>query len=444
MTTRNGNMTGVKKLYGLPTLAACLTAFVAWAVYRSLHFPGEQALIWRVPLDLDIYRMAGQDLVAGGLLYDAPYIWELPFTYPPFAGVVFETLAHTSNNLLIALWQGGTMLALLAVVLLVLHNRGVKLTPLTAYVAVMATASFIALEPIHGTLFYGQINVFLMLLVSLDLIPRRRRLPGIGIGLAAGLKLTPAFLGLVLLFQKRWWAALGSVLTFAATVAVGFWLIPDAKDFWTNAMFNSSRIGDRSNGGSLDALSLMSRLYGTESRGIWLIVVAVVVALTCWAVWVAVRRDNSAAALTFTGISACVISPFSWYHHFVWVTPLAILILVATNQFCGRLLERPLGARVGGQLAGLASFVLTAALMIPWVAGQVWYAGSFRNLNDWLTLQPWATLLYSGAGVLYMLVYAIYGTVRPAVRRSTAPSAPDAVVDSMVDPMVDPVADEQP
>ncbi len=411
----------MKKLYGLPTLAAGLTALAAWAFYRTAHFDGMHALHWRVPLDLRIYEMSGADLAAGGDLYDAPYIDDLPFTYPPFAGFLFRGLAGLSDAALIAAWQGGTALALAAVVLLVLHNRGVRLGFGTWYVAVAYAACCFGLQPVHGTFFFGQINILLMFLVSLDLLPRRWRLPGIGVGLAAGLKLTPAFMGLVLLFQRRWAAAAGAVATFAATVAVGFAVIPDAKVFWTDAMFNSSRVGDHSNPGAQALRSLLIRVFGTDSTGVWLAAVGVVFAITCAAIWVAVRRDNAAAAMAFAGLSSCLVSPFAWYHHFVWVVPLGAVIMVGVNQRLGALWCRHGSGGTAGaggfwrsQAAGLASLLITAAALLPWVSSPLWYDASYRGIGEATGLGEAAQLLYAGAAVVYMAAYACFGAWQEA------------------------------
>src|SRR5699024_9456111 len=160
------------------------------------------------------YAAAGTDVASGGLLYDAAYVGKLPFTYPPFAGTVFMALSYLSENWLIIVWQGSTILALFTVFRLVFRERGYGYRLSNWVLSRLVTTRSIAILLFHGTLFFGQINVFVLLLVALDFSPRKR-LPGIDVGLAAGLKVTPAFLGLVLLFQRRWWAAGISALTFA-------------------------------------------------------------------------------------------------------------------------------------------------------------------------------------------------------------------------------------
>ena len=391
----------MKKINGLPTLAVGLTALVAFVLYRVFTYEGNTPLVWRVPIDLDIYTLACKDLRDGGLLYDAAYIGELPFTYPPFAGVLFKWLSLLSDNWLIGVWQIGTGVALFAVILLVLSNRSYKLTPLTVYVAFLLTLGTTAIEPVMGTLFFGQINVFLMLLCALDLLPRRWRLPGVGIGLAAGIKLTPAYMGLVLLFQRRWWAVVGCLATFIATVLVGYWIIPDANDFWTNAVFNSSRIGDHVNPGAMGLRSVLERHFGLAGGVGWLLAVFVTFCLTLAANLVATRRGNQALVFAFTGVSSCMVSPFAWFHHFVWVVPLAVVILLGANQW--------LGERLPGWVAALGSMVALCVCVMPWISAAFWFDASYHNLDDWASPQPLMSLIFPFAGGVYMFIYAVSG-----------------------------------
>ena len=51
------------------------------------------------------------------------------------------------------------------------------------------------LEPVQKTLLFGQLNLLLLAVIMADLAaPQRRRWQGAGIGIAAGIKLTPLIL----------------------------------------------------------------------------------------------------------------------------------------------------------------------------------------------------------------------------------------------------------
>ena len=369
----------MKKLYGLPTVVTLLAALIGVIVYRFSIYDGNSAFVWRVPLDLKIYWLAGGEVAQGANLYDNAYIGDLPFTYPPFSGTLFTWLSSLADDPLILLWQGGTALALFTVIMLVLRERGLKLSPAMWLLGILLLCCTPANEPVHGTLFFGQINIFLMLLVALDLLPRKRALPGIGIGLAAGMKLTPAYMGLVLLFQKRWWQAIIAILTFAVTVAIGFVTIPDAAEFWTDAIFKSSRVGEHTNPGAQSIRSVMVRAWGIDGGWVWLAAVVVVFILTCLALRTAMKHRNNSAALALAGISSCLVSPFSWYHHWVWTVPLAVVVLVSVNQALGRRLHGFLGA----QFAGFVSVLAMCAVTMPFISAPVWLSAASRSLNHW-------------------------------------------------------------
>ena len=401
----------MKKTWGATSLALALAAFSAWAVFRILHYKGHHALVWRVPLDLYIYAAAGTDVASGGQLYDAAYVGKLPFTYPPFAGTVFMALSYLSENWLIIVWQGGTILALFTVFLLVFRERGYGYRLSNWVLSGLLTTASIAIVPFHGTLFFGQINVFLMLLVTLDFLPRKR-LPGIGIGIAAGLKLTPAFLGLVLLFQRRWWAAGISALTFAFTVGIGYFTIPDAKYFWERAIFDSSRVGNHNNPGAQSVRSVLEREFHIEGGPWWVLAVVVIFVLTCIAVYLACKRRNATVAMALTGISSCLISPFSWYHHWVWVLPLLLALMLSVNQWLGQRLPGVIGA----QVAGLASFVVMLVFALPFVDKATWTGTAYQHLDDINTL---GALAFTGTGVLFVAGYALTGLIAPSAYSSS-------------------------
>ena len=62
----------MKKLQGVPTICAVLALGIAVMVYKFSQYDGPHSFTYILPFDLSIYRMAGEDLNAGGLLYDAP------------------------------------------------------------------------------------------------------------------------------------------------------------------------------------------------------------------------------------------------------------------------------------------------------------------------------------------------------------------------------------
>src|SRR5699024_5430797 len=175
----------------------------------------------------------------------------------------------------------------------------------------------------------------------------------------------------------RWWAAGISIVTFLATVGVGYWLIPDAHDFWMRAIFDSSRVGDHENPGAQSIRSVLEREFSIEGGIWWIAAVLVVFVLTCIAVYVAARRHNATVAMALTGISSCLVSPFSWYHHWVWILPLFLAILLSVNNWiCQRL-----HGWFGAQVAGFASLLVMFFAALSFVSYIEWTAMSYRFLD---------------------------------------------------------------
>ena len=90
-----------------------------------------------------------------------------------------------------------------------------------------ALPAALLLEPIRSTLTYGQINALLMALVAFDCLTRAPRWPrGIGVGIAAAVKLTPAVFLLFFLLRRDLRSAARAGLSFAACTGAGFALAP--------------------------------------------------------------------------------------------------------------------------------------------------------------------------------------------------------------------------
>lgn len=285
-----------------------LILLLAFAVWRYIDTGLPNAFTADFPSDLKVYLLGGQKVAADQPLYESDLLPGLPFTYPPFAGVVFSWF--TESTALGIAWKILSVLVLLLVV-----------RASTSKHAVLLTAVFVlCLSPVQGTLYFGQINLLLVGLVCLDFLPRNK-LPGIGVGLAAGLKLTPAFFVLLLVQQRRWGAVFIAALTFLCTVATGFSEVVDAKSFWTDAMFATTRIGTDDNPGAQSIRQVLARA-GVDSPVLWLALVAAVTALALFAS----RRAPAPLAISFIGMTSCLVSPFSWYHHWVWVVPMLVWV----------------------------------------------------------------------------------------------------------------------
>ena len=201
---------------------------------------------------------------------------------------------------------------------------GRELDPSTTALLV---AVVLALDPVRTTFYLGQINVVLLALVLADLTGRPgSRLRGVGVGVAAALKLTPLLFVAYLLLTGRRRAAATAVATFAAAVGLGFLLDPaDSAVYWLPGTFAAADRISPVAGLSNHALAGLLARAGTPQAAA--LVAMAVLAVAGLAVAVrAHRRGDELLALTLCGLLAAADAPFAWSHHFVWFAPLVVLL----------------------------------------------------------------------------------------------------------------------
>jgi len=185
-------------------------------------------------LDLDVYRTGARVLLHGGDLYGRlPRLGGghvLPFTYPPFAALAFIPLAlagySTASWLLTAVTIASVAVTLWCFAASTAAGTGTRMRRLLPW----ALPAALLLEPVRSTLTYGQINALLMALVTVDCLTRAPRWPrGIGVGIAAALKLTPGVFVLFFLLRRDLRSAARAGLSFALCTSAGFALAPTTR-----------------------------------------------------------------------------------------------------------------------------------------------------------------------------------------------------------------------
>jgi alpha-1,2-mannosyltransferase len=285
--------------------------------------------------DLTVYRGAARLVLGGGSLYHAP-IWQwAPFTYPPFAAVVFTPLALLPLAVDEALVSIFGVVALFAVLALALRlpmagrEEAAQMQRWRPILVPVAVAAGLWLEPVTATLGYGQINLLIALLIVGDLSRRdAARSKGALIGLAAGLKLTPLIFVPYLLFTRRRRAASVALGTFASTVALTYALLPGAsQQFWGGALFlDSRRVGGCCIPANQSLRGLILRLDPSFGNGRVLAIAAVVGILGIALAVLAGRRGDEAMGFSLCAITGLLVSPVSWTHHWTLAVPALLLL----------------------------------------------------------------------------------------------------------------------
>ena len=311
------------------------------SVFMVLRFPDERTPWWGISgnlLDINVYRWGGHAILNQIPLYEGllsgddsgRYYAPMPFTYPPFSGLLFTPLTQVTPRLMEAGWTALTLGLLYLAIRMCFRALGYRDDRVTVQVSLSLAVISLSLEPVRTTLWLGQINILLLVLVLADHLAWRsgRRWAGIGSGLAAGIKLTPAFFWVYWLITGRWRMTVVSGLTFLGTVALGFVLIPrDAVRYWSGTLFDSQRIGQDSLVANQSLRGTIARLAGLDMAPTWawLIGAAVVAAAGLGVALLAHRAGHRLLGLTLAGMTMTMVSPFTWGHHWVWLVPLLVL-----------------------------------------------------------------------------------------------------------------------
>ncbi|AOR36140.1 hypothetical protein BFF78_38350 [Streptomyces fodineus] len=275
----------------------------------------------------------------GGRIYD----YQVPgtaygFTYPPFAALAMLPLAPLDRHSAIAASLLANLAALAAILRIL---AGPDWRRHGWYRWSLCLCLLALFEPLRDTFSFGQVNLVLLALVLGDswlLATGRARWAGAGIGLAAAVKLTPAlFIGLLLLAGRRRAAALATAVAAAAT-ALAAWADPAASRFyWTEALWDTSRVGRLGYVSNQSLQGVLARL-GETDRPLWATAVLLTLCVWAWRTRGAVKAGDWTAAFALTGAAACLVSPITWVHHLVWLLPsFAVLLRAGHPRIAGAL-----------------------------------------------------------------------------------------------------------
>lgn len=386
------------------TATAFALALVAQAVYtRDPHW----GVRWMA--DLWVYVASGQAVRDGVSLYDvvimSPLYGPMPYLYPPLTAVLFFVpLTFLPFGAAALVWNTATLVALGAVVWLTLGIAGVRGTRARVVLTVVGLALVSCLLPTRIHLIFGQINAFLVLLVLLDFRRGAGRWRGVGIGVAAALKVTPLIFVLYLLVTGQWKAARNAVLAFLGTVGVGFAVAPaDSLEYWGGLVLHSSRAGAVFSTPNQSLAAAMARVLRSEVFAVWWLAVLVAVGVLGLAVARYAHRRGSDflgfCAATLTGL---LVSPVSWEHHWVYVVPLLVWLAVRAHR------RRSVGLAA---VTTLLAAVFT--LRVFWWVGVEEFPAEPMDLTVW---QQLAASMMPVAGLLLLLLGPLW------VRREFHPS----------------------
>jgi alpha-1,2-mannosyltransferase len=383
--------------WALPMAAVvCALAVAAYLADMLLRRPG-QMLDW---YDLNVYNHAGL------IVRDLPhrlYTWQLrrgiKFTYTPFAALLFAACSLLPWAVLRWLMTAASLAALgvtLWLTLCALGWRGRGLA--TALTGVAAVALWT--EPVQRALHLGQIEPLLMMLIVWDMCqPGRRRWKGVGVGVAAGIKLTPLIFIPYLVLAGRLRQAAVVTAAFLGSVLIGFVFLPHASaKYWLTGYFlHANNVGGVKSLLNQSLLGLVARSIHSvrHATPLWLGLSVVIGLLGVGAAALLDRAGRTVAGWLTCALTGLLVSPISWDHHWIWVVPAIALLAdtalrargvarwawwglaAAMAALLGAWATLPLGDvyRLPGGLQAVSSnlFVLVGLVMLAVAIGAAWH-----------------------------------------------------------------------
>ena len=291
-------------------------------------------------VDFDVYRM-GAAHVLGPHLYDVRLTrLNLPFTYPPFAALLFWPFTELPVHVGQLAWSLLNLVMLAA--LTAISIRAVR--PQWSHQRTWATAALalfpaLLFSPDLSTLDFGQVNFLIALLVLLDLTcVTRMRLHvsprGVLLGVAAAIKLTPLIFILFLLATRQFRAGATALATFLLCSLGAFAIAPHPSLlYWATEIFNARRSGNLLYISDQNLSSALQRMMAAPPPPLLLDSLTLLFAVGGLAVatW-AYRTSSPMLGILLCAATGLIISPVSWSHHYVWIVPLLAWLALAPDR----------------------------------------------------------------------------------------------------------------
>jgi alpha-1,2-mannosyltransferase len=297
-------------------------------------------------IDFDIYRMGaghvfGKDLYAVRLSRVLMGSSQgMRFTYPPFAALLFVPFSWLPVRAGQVTWSLLNLAALAAVAALSIRAARPRWSRGMAWgIAALALLPVLRLDPADLTLALGQVNVLIVLLVLADLTGvlrvGSRQLPrGIGVGVAAAVKLTPLIFVPFLLLTRQFRAAGVAFGTFLLCSLGTFAVAPHSSWlYWSTEIFEDRRSGNLRYISDQNLASALQRFTGGSVSPLLVGLLAALfacggLALAAWAY----RTSSPLLGILLCAVTGLIISPVSWVHHYVWVVPLLAWLALAGDR----------------------------------------------------------------------------------------------------------------
>jgi len=284
-------------------------------------------------VDFKVYWDAVRAALAGGDIYSfgGLYLNKIPFNYPPTTLLFLTFLPVFSKgiaSLLLLLISLGSLLGSIWLMTKMLFKKSERLIAF-----LISSIFFIQFFPTKFTLTLGQINLVVLLLITLCFYSfqnKKEILSGIFLAMATLIKIFPGFLFFFFWREKRW----KTLVSFCLVLLTGFVLT--TLVFKPTVLLNYfSGIGRNLffKAGELTYFdqSLNSFLLRLGFTEVWRLTLRLIFTFTSLVIFLKAKDK----LLAFFGLIASVmifLPSFVWFHHYVIFIPLLIVLFAKIFQ----------------------------------------------------------------------------------------------------------------
>lgn len=262
------------------------------------------------------------------------------YTYPPITAYLFAPLHLIGWHATAILWTVANVVVLALLLTIVLWRFFSVRGPTAWLVSAtgLAPATIFLLFPFRSLLYWGQLGLFLMFLVFVDLFVVPTRFRGMLIGVAAAVKLLPAIFIVWLLARRELAGVVRVLVAFAVLTVLAAILWPHASaEYWFHVLPSGRDVSMATNPTDLPVHAStwyfgVGKVINQSLRGMlgrppislpgtmpWALLAVAVLALGIAVTLrqLAARRD----LLAFVTLSlvTVLVSPVSWVHYWVFV-----------------------------------------------------------------------------------------------------------------------------
>lgn len=331
--------------------------------------------------DFEVYRGGADYLLTGRGLYnytiEGPLGTPMPFTYPPFAALLFVPTTWVTLRTGFLVWTAVQLvLAVVLAALMIRTSPARRLRRSTEGAVIWALCSLAIMlgTPTYQGLAIGQVSLAIVTLVVVDATMLPPRLRGVLVGIAGAIKLLPLIFVPYYLITRQWRAALNASATAAGATLLGLVVLPqESVQYWTRLVFDTTRVGEADVIRNKSLLGLLSHwgIGGGGQRALWLVLALAIAAVAFWRASRHHRDGDELAAILVVGILSGVVNPISWPHHLVWLTLAGLYLALRPGwtQWVGMALL--IGFLLGSPLMGYESDVPVWSLVLGDLAGVV-------------------------------------------------------------------------